>query len=333
MSYHANKNYQTQNKNSLYLALHRSPRSITLPKFFGIGLVFIPIQTNLYRTLTPANIKKLFVFFKNIEKRSNLIIEYDGNFLPPLVLIFVNICFFKLFKITLDCHVNSYIGVKKFSVRTIIKLSILYIFKILFRIKTLVHNKESLRILKKSIYCPSPLPNINLEDKKKQNKINDILIISSLNKDEPVDSFIDAALELKALGYKVCITGNKKKLSNSQLKRDKDLFTGFLKDEDYFRLIRDSELIIAMTVREYNLLFAPREALQFEKICLINSSIENIEFYKDLCQYCIADSTAIVKESQKILKEKPSFKQELLKTLITEIEIRIHEVKQCLYIK
>jgi hypothetical protein len=319
----------------MYLALHKSPRSKALPKHFGIQSKFIPLEENLYKSFSLSNSKLLISFFKKIKNRSNLIIEYDGNFFPQVILIFVNLIYFKRFRIILDCHVNSYMGVDKYSIRTIIKLLILYIFKVFFGVKTIVHNRRSLKVLKKSIYCPTPFPNLKKtsHDKLNKNFENDVLIISSLNKDEPVDIFIDSALKLKSLGLKVLITGREDKLDESQKSKGNQLFSGFLEKDDYTQLIQNSKIVIAMTIREYNLLFAPREALQYSKICLVNNSFENKEFYSDLCQYCDINADLIFSRVVSLLSERIKFNDYALDELIKDTDKTINEVKECLLIK
>ena len=135
-------------------------------------------------------------------------------------------------------------GVDKYSIRTIIKLLILYVFKVFFRVKTIVHNRRSLKVLKKSIYCPTPFP--NLKKHHMTNLIKILKMMSSLflvlQKDEPVDIFIDSALKLKSLGLKVLITGREDKLNESQKSKGNQLFSGFLEKDDYTQQFKTQKL-------------------------------------------------------------------------------------------
>ena len=319
---------------SVYLALHPSPRSKSLPKHLDIPSIEVPSIGNIYQSASPSTLKKMSRFFRNLETSSNLILEYDGNFIPVISLFYTNFFYKKKFKITLDCHVNSYIGVPFYSLRTITKLFIIYFFKVFFGVKTLVHNKKSLKILKQSIYCPSPFPEISSETYQQQKFcLNDVLIISSLNKDEPIEDFIETALHLKSKGLKVAITGNTSKLSQEHYDRGSSFFTGFLDKEKYDQLLNNSKLVIAMTTRDYNLLFAPREALLNYKICLINDSSENKDFYGELCFYSKVNKKLLIENIDYLLKTEPVFKKEELNRLIEIINRRIKEVKNCLFIK
>ena len=88
-----------------------------------------------------------------------------------------------------------------------------------------------------------------------------------------------------------------------------------------------------MTTRDYNLLFAPREALLNYKICLINDSSENKDFYGELCFYSKVNKKLLIENIDYLLKTEPVFKKEELNRLIEIINRRIKEVKNCLFIK
>ena len=104
---------------------------------------------------------------------------------------------------------------------------LIYFYKNILGYKILVHNKASLKLINRSHYCPSPFPvdAINLT----YIKPNSIFIISSLNKDEPVDAFIESAIELEKHGFDIKISGNFSKLTDEQIYKGKVFLQGFLK--------------------------------------------------------------------------------------------------------
>lgn len=313
-----------------YIALHESPRTQSLPAKLNIETLKLPEIGNIYKSLRFTSVKKVYRFYNQLNSNAQLILEYDGNFIPVLTCAFVNTFKSKKFKIILDCHVNSYLDVRLFSSRTFLKLFLIYFYKNILGYKILVHNKASVKLINRSHYCPSPFPvhAINLINIKP----NSIFIISSLNKDEPVDAFIDAAIELEKHGFDIKISGNFSKLTDEQIYKGKSFFTGFLEKTDYFKHIIKSEIIIAMTTRKYNLLFAPREALGYKKICLINDSNENKEFYSSLCLYSSHESASIVSHVLKISENPPVFNESDYKNLINEVNIQIKNIKKCLHI-
>ena len=315
---------------TIYIALHESPRTNSLPAKLNIETVKLPEIGNIYKSFRFRAVKRVYRFFNQLNRNKQLILEYDGNFIPVLTCACVNIFKSKKFKIILDCHVNSYLHVSFFSIRTFFKLFLIYFYKNILGYKILVHNKASAKLINGSYYCPSPFP----DDTKDLNntKPNSIFIISSLNKDEPVDAFIDAAIELEKHGFDIKISGKFSKLTDEQIYKGKDFFTGFLKKTDYFKHVMKSEIIIAMTIRKHNLLFAPREALAYKKICLINDSNENKEFYSSLCVYSSYDSKSIVSNVLKISKKPPVFNDIDYKNLINEVNFQIKNIKKCLHI-
>lgn len=317
-----------QNKNALYLKLHSSPRSNSLPKTLGISSLDIPINENIYGSFSKKVKKELIKFYRDIQNERTLIIEYDGNFIPILYLFWVNIIYKKRFKIFLDCHVNSYMNIKLLSFKTLTKRLIIYIFKSFLNARIVVHNKKSLKLFKGSIYCPSPFPRIDF-DRNVKRDLCDVFIISSLNKDEPVNEFVKVAKKLNSMGLKTLISGDIEKLENNE-SLDKSLFSGFLNKNEFYEYILDSKVVVAMTIRKNNLLYAPREAIQMNKICLINDSEENIDFYGDICFYSSPNSELILKKIEKIIKKDCLPRKDKIEELIQNVDQKVNDFKKCL---
>ena len=317
-----------QNKNALYLKLHSSPRSNSLPKTLGISSLDIPINENIYGSFSKKVKKELIKFYRDIQNERILIIEYDGNFIPILYLFWVNIIYKKRFRIFLDCHVNSYMNIKSLSFKTLTKRLIIYIFKSLLNARIVVHNKKSLKLFKGSIYCPSPFPTIDF-DRNVKRDLCDVFIISSLNKDEPVNEFVKVAKKLNSMGLKTLISGDIEKLENNE-SLDKSLFSGFLNRNEFYEYILNSKVVVAMTIRKNNLLYAPREVIQMNKMCLINDSEENIDFYGDICFYSSPNSELILKKIKKIIKKDYLPRKDKIEELIQNVDQKVNDFKKCL---
>ena len=71
--------------------------------------------------------------------------------------------------------------------------------------------------------------------------------------------------------------------------------------------------------------------LGYKKICLINDSNENKEFYS-LCLYSSHESASIVSHVLKISENPPVFNENDYKNLINEVNIQIKNIKKCLHI-
>ncbi len=317
-----------QNKNVLYLKLHSSPRSNSLPNYLGISSLDLPISENIYGSFSKKVKGELIKFYRDIKSKRTLIIEYDGNFIPILYLFWVNIVYKKRFIIFLDCHVNSYMNIKSFTFKAFAKKLIIYLFKNLLNARIIVHNKKSLNLFKGSIYCPSPFPRIDSFTNEKRD-LCDVFIISSLNKDEPIDEFVKVATRLNSIGIKTFISGDIKKLKNSETV-DKSLFSGFLNKNEFYEYIFNSKIVVAMTIRKNNLLYAPREAIQMNKICLINNSEENIDFYGDICFYSPPNSGPMLEKIKEILTKDLFLRKNEIEELIQNVDREINNFKKCL---
>ena len=317
-----------QNKNVFYLKLHSSPRSNSLPKSLGINSLDIPLNENIYGSFSKKVKKELINFYRNIQNEKILIIEYDGNFIPILYLFWVNIIHKKGFKIFLDCHVNSYMDIKAFSFKTFAKKLIIYTFKNLLNARIIVHNKKSLELFKGSTYCPTPFPRIDFGSIEKRD-LCDVFIISSLNKDEPIAEFIKVAKKLNSKGLKTFISGDIRKLKNYKA-LDKNLFSGFLGKNEFLEYIFNSKVIVAMTIRNNNLLYAPREAIQMSKMCLINDSDENIDFYGEICFYSSPNSESMLEKINEILAKDILHRKDKIDELIQNVDQEVNDFKKCL---
>jgi hypothetical protein len=276
-----------------YLALHESPRSLSLPKYLNAKFIELLLNTNLWNSFNKNTINKIKEKVVDIPIKATIIVEYDGNFIVPLALIYVSISQNKKWKIVLDAHVNSYISTPIYHFRGGVKYLTLLMFSLIRKVYVLVHNKQSKNIIPWAIYCPTPFPD-KIQKKQGADRDKNILIISSLNKDEPVELFVDFAKEMKAKGFNINITGNYDKLEGVFYKKNSEFFTGYLTKEDYNELILNSCAIVSMTKRSFNLLYAPREAIVNNRICMINDSMENISFYGDMCVYSPLDKDIMV---------------------------------------
>ncbi len=85
-----------------------------------------------------------------------------------------------------------------------------------------------------------------------------------------------------------------------------------------------------MTIRKNNLLYAPREALQMKKVCLINGSEENKDFYKDLCLYSPPVADFIIQKIHETLKDNRFLATNKIERLIEDVNKEIYNFKRCI---
>ena len=73
-----------------YIALHESPRTQSLPAKLNIETLKLPEIGNIYKSLRFTSVKKVYRFYNQLNSNAQLILEYDGNFIPVFSCDFVN---------------------------------------------------------------------------------------------------------------------------------------------------------------------------------------------------------------------------------------------------
>jgi len=150
----------------------------------------------------------------------------------------------------------------------------------------ILHNEEIRRkfimekeLQKKAMVIHDPLPKICKDVQKRYSQKGVIKFIypSSFAPDEPIEHVIQAFLEIikENPNCILYITGNWKR--QRQLKKyisiSKNIvFTGFLPRKNYESLLINSDVVIALTRREYTFLSAAAEGLAAEKPLLLSST-------------------------------------------------------------
>lgn len=158
----------------------------------------------------------------------------------------------------------------------------------------IIHNQQSAELLNKFnhdiIILESRIPTISESTTNRnfhlKGKIN-IVFITSFHHDEPIKNMIESTTSFSR-DYHFYFTGYYNH-PNSVYKQSPDnkniTFTGFLCDADYYGLISKCDIIVALTNRNYTLLYGGREALAFEKPFIVTNSLTNTYFFKDAAIY------------------------------------------------
>jgi hypothetical protein len=192
----------------------------------------------------------------------------------PLLLFATLIKLFYGIKIVADVH-SGFLLISGF------KSAILNMpFKFLLRYCDLIilHNKQiifliSTEIRKKSIivYDPWYYLDKNQED---DSKIDNYLVFPcSFHPDEPIKEILESIKNYE-IGYKIYITGRWHKKPNlKKFASENIIFTGYLSNKDYKKLINSSHAIITGTKREYTVLMSAWEALAYKKPLILSKTI------------------------------------------------------------
>jgi len=262
-----------------YIGINSSPRSDTLPKFYGIEILDFNLGVNIKTTI--PNLFKIMPRLSELKAPTNkVLIEYDGNFLLNFLL---TLKFFKK-DIYIDCHNCAVENEDGKFLRYCINLSYLYCSKVIFRAKIIVHNQSIMDSYPiDSVVVNTPYPELGQYISKKKN--NDVLFSCSLNSDEPIEFIIRTCRKLEKQGYKAQITGDFKKLREEIQIMGAPFFTGYISKVSYFELLAHSKVMVCLTNREKTLLYSPREGISLGLKVIVNPSQVNRDFFGEKVIY------------------------------------------------
>lgn len=118
----------------------------------------------------------------------------------------------------------------------------------------------------RAIICPDPLPNLEgfrLKGTKEQ-RGKSVFLICSFDIDEPFREALQAFEIMKREGFRCVVSGNYKKIGLDPEKYPSVLFTGFVSEEKYYRILFESNVVIDLTNFENCLVCGAYEAMSAE---------------------------------------------------------------------
>ncbi len=92
-----------------------------------------------------------------------------------------------------------------------------------------------------------------------------VTVVNTFARDEPLEAVLEAAASLPEVCFS--ITGKRSRANPDLLRQAPSnvVFTDFLPDEDYFRLLRSSHAVMSLTTRDHTLQCGACEALSLER--------------------------------------------------------------------
>jgi len=177
----------------------------------------------------------------------------------------------------------------------------------------IVHNKEILKIISKknkTFLLYDPLINDVEELKIRKNKT--FVFVPIMKKpDEPIRELIKASEELKS-DFVFISTG--KKIENIK-------YLGYLSYENYLKVLKTCDIVLALTKREFTLLSIIFEAISLGKPIIASETLTIKNFLKDNALYTNHENLA-----EKIKEMK--MKKEIYKERITKIRNEIEKIEK-----
>jgi glycosyltransferase involved in cell wall biosynthesis len=113
-----------------------------------------------------------------------------------------------------------------------------------------------------------------------------IAVVATYALDEPIAAVLSAAASV-GNGYQFSLTGNPAKLS-SELRvaaSENVNFTGFLPEAEYWRLLRNSDVVMDLTLLENCLVCGAYEALAVERPMILSDNAASIELFGEAALY------------------------------------------------
>jgi len=254
---------------TIWIAWERYRRTSSLSKRLRIELYEFSSSLPRFIKYQIFILKTLFLL---IQKRPKVLFVTN----PSIILALFSILFKKVFSFNLvvDAHnAGVYPFSKKFD-------KYHWIFPFIHRHTdlTIVTNRYLEKVIFKNngnpFVLPDPLPDLPIT-KKTQYKDNDFIVtfISSYASDEPLGEVIKTA-DLLPQNYKIFITGNSSKISDTILRKcgRNIVLTGYLSDEEYFKLLNCTDAILVLTTFSDCLVCGAYEAVSIEKPLILSDT-------------------------------------------------------------
>ncbi len=187
-----------------------------------------------------------------------------------------------------------------------------------------VHNKDVLKIIKnkqnKVLLLYDPLIN-DIEDIKIKKEKTLVFVPIMKKPDEPLIEIIKAAEELKN-EFTFISTGKRLNIKNIKC-------LGYLSYENYLKVLKSSDIILALTKREFTLLSILFEAISLGKPIIASDTLTLRNFLKDNALYTFHKNLS---EKIKEMKNKKEIYKEKILKLRKEIEnlekINLEKIKK-----
>jgi len=293
----------------IWIAWETQRRSIELSKQFKCKFYIIE-HFGILRYL--KSIKQTF----NILCRDKPDILFVQN--PSMILAFIA-CVYKFFSnciIVVDRHTTFQLNKKVRPTPQNILFRLLHYFTIRTANLTIVTNTYLATIVENlggnASVLQDKLPEIPyLENVALKGRMN-LLLISSFGQDEPIDTVLSAMRDPLLADTVLYISGNYMKL-NSTIRETSPpnvIFTGFLPESDFFRLLRSVDAVMALTTSEYCMLCGCYEAVAAAKP-LITSQKDVLKEYFQGALFVNNTSKEIATAIHKIIKRPDFYKKEI----------------------
>lgn len=191
---------------------------------------------------------------------------------------------------------------------------------------TVVTNETLAGIVKNNggipFVMPDRLPNPKSVQKETLKGRRNLVYICTYGIDEPFIQVLDAAKELPK-DYVLYVTGNYNKAIGitERYKQENIVFTGYLDEDRYWRLLGSCDLVIDLTNRDNCLVCGAYEAVSVGTPLILSSKLELMKYFYRGCVYTDNSLPSIIKAVHEGIND--------LERLRTEINQLRDELQKC----
>ena len=294
--------------NSCWITWHFSTRSRNLAETLSVPLYELSIENNIIWRHLGSSLWTIWILLKTRPK----IIYLQNSFLLLFIVVLYKWLRFNKVMIICDCHTKS--------LRRVALGMFNYIFwpikQICFKCVnlTIISNKDLIKdIIKLNsnfFILPDKIPSLKfIEDNAKDGKY--CVYISSFAVDEPFNELFDVA---RILGNEIKLfwTGKAPNGINVLLNKPSNLlFTGYLNDETYLKLIGNADCVLALTTEGECLQCGAFEALSLSVPMVLTDTYQLKQYFGSAAVYTNHSPENIAKSITYAIDNKYRLKKEI----------------------
>jgi glycosyltransferase involved in cell wall biosynthesis len=146
----------------------------------------------------------------------------------------------------------------------------------------------------KAVICEDPLPDLAGYNASNSSSGKIVFFICSFDIDEPFNLVFEAAKKLSIENFNVRVTGNYNKVGIVPADFPAVQFLGFLPEDDYYKQLFQSDIVIDLTGHENCLVCGAYEAMVAEKPLITSDTISLREYFYQGTVFTRHDSASIV---------------------------------------
>jgi glycosyltransferase involved in cell wall biosynthesis len=239
--------------------------------------------------------------------------------------------------VVVDRHSNFYLNEKKrISIKELV-FRFLSFFSIRFADITIVTNKYLSHVVQvtggRAFVLHDKIPDFIINKDMSISGNDFVFMISSFNRDEPIEEVWKAANLLTKNDIKIFVSGNPQKLLPENLFKNTPpnvTFTGFLPENEFVKMLNRASAIMVLTDAEYTLLCGCYEAVSVEKPLITSGTIVLKELF-DRAIYVNSNPESIAEGVKKAL-QRPEYyidqTKEMKKSLIVNWKHQFRGIDQ-----